>query len=148
MSIVSMPEQASEAMERVMLHETMPAAGETPTPGNGSDKVKTRSISDYIGPLITLGIFVAAEEVDGVQEITLYPNPTSGRAFVDVKLLKNMDVQMRLLNLSGQVVFQSQQENATSFNQEIDLSGQAPGMYILQVIADGKPYHAKLMVAR
>ena len=96
----------------------------------------------------TLGVFVAADEVEGVEEITLYPNPTSGRAFVDVKLLKNMDVQMRLLNLSGQVVFQSQQENATSFNQEIDLSGQAPGMYILQVIADGKPYHAKLMVAR
>ncbi len=96
----------------------------------------------------TLGVFVAAEEVNGVQEITLYPNPTTGRAFVDVKLLKNMDVQMRLLNLNGQVVFQSQQENATSINQELDLSGQAPGMYILQVIADGKPYHAKLMVVR
>lgn len=96
----------------------------------------------------TLGVFVAADEVEGLEEITLYPNPTSGRAFVDVKLLKNMDVQMRLLNLNGQVVFQSHQENATSFNQELDLSNQAPGMYILQIIANGKPYHAKLMVAR
>ncbi len=96
----------------------------------------------------TLGVFVAADEVEGLEEISLYPNPTSGRATVNVKLLKNMDVQMRVFNLSGQMVFESQQENTSGISQEIDLSNQTPGMYILQVIADGKPYHAKLMVAR
>jgi len=96
----------------------------------------------------TLGVFVAADEVEGVEAITLYPNPTAGRAFVDVKLLKTMDVQLRLFNLSGQVVFEAGQMNANDIRQEIDLSNQAPGMYILQVIADGKPYHAKLMVVR
>lgn len=96
----------------------------------------------------TLGVFVAADELEGLEEISLYPNPTSGMATVDVKLLKSMDVQMRLFNLNGQVVFESQQENAMGISQQLDLSGQAPGMYILQVVADGKPYHAKLMVAR
>ncbi len=96
----------------------------------------------------TIGTFVAADEVEGLQEITLYPNPTSGTAFVDVKLLKSMDVQLRLLNLNGQLVFESSQMNVADIHQEIDLNNQAPGMYILQVIADGKPYHAKLMVAR
>jgi hypothetical protein len=95
-----------------------------------------------------LGTFVAADEVEGLQEITLFPNPTASKATVDVKLLKNMDVQMRLLNLNGQVVFQTQQEQVSEISQELDLGNQAPGMYILQIIANGKPYHAKLMVAR
>ncbi|MBK9015273.1 MAG: T9SS type A sorting domain-containing protein [Saprospiraceae bacterium] len=67
---------------------------------------------------------------------------------MDVKLLKKMDVQLRVLNLNGQLVFESSQMNVADIHQEIDLNNQAPGMYILQVIADGKPYHAKLMVAR
>jgi len=95
-----------------------------------------------------LGVFVAADEVEGLQEITLYPNPTSGMATVDVKMLKIMDVQFRLFSLSGQVLQESQLENVSEIKQEFDLSNQAPGMYILQIVADGKPYHAKLMVAR
>lgn len=95
-----------------------------------------------------LGVFVAANEVAGLKEITLYPNPTSGKATVDITMLKSMDVQMRLLNLNGQILFETQQQQVSAINQELDLSDQAPGMYILQIIADGKPYHAKLMVAR
>jgi hypothetical protein len=96
----------------------------------------------------SIGIFVAADEVEGVEQISLYPNPTSGEAFVDVRLLKSMDVELRLFSLSGQLVFASQQENTTGLHQKLDLSGHAPGMYFLQIIADGKPYHAKLVVAR
>ncbi len=95
-----------------------------------------------------IGIFVAADEVEGVEQISLYPNPTSGEAFVDVKLLKSMDVELRLFSMSGQMVFASQQESTMGFKQTLDLSGHAPGMYFLQIIADGKPYHAKLVVAR
>lgn len=95
-----------------------------------------------------LGVFVATNEAEGLKEIMLYPNPTASMATVDVKMLKKMDVQMRLLNLNGQVLFETQQEQVSEINQQLDLSNQAPGMYILQIIANGKPYHAKLMVAR
>lgn len=96
----------------------------------------------------SIGIFVGADEVEGLEQISLYPNPTSGEAFVDVKLLKNMDVELRLFSMSGQLVFASQQENSSSFQQTLDMTNHAPGMYFLQVIADGKPYHAKLVVAK
>ncbi|MBK8562213.1 MAG: T9SS type A sorting domain-containing protein [Saprospiraceae bacterium] len=98
--------------------------------------------------VFNIGIFVATDEGEGVEQISLYPNPTSGEAFVEVKLMKNMDVELRLFSMSGQLVFASQQENTTGFNQMLDLSGHAPGMYFLQIIADGKPYHAKLVVAK
>ncbi|MBI5915835.1 MAG: T9SS type A sorting domain-containing protein [Bacteroidetes bacterium] len=95
-----------------------------------------------------LGTFVDVDDVDGVEQLLLYPNPTSGTAFLDLKLVKNMDVQLRLLNLNGSVLFESEQSFISNLNQELDLTNQAPGMYILQVVADGKPHYAKLMVAR
>ncbi|MCC6723474.1 MAG: T9SS type A sorting domain-containing protein [Saprospiraceae bacterium] len=95
-----------------------------------------------------IGIFVGANEVEGVEQISLFPNPTAGEATVNVKLLKNMDVELRLFSTSGQLIFASQQDNTAGFNQSIDMSNQAPGMYFLQIIADGKPYHAKLVVAK
>lgn len=40
------------------------------------------------------------------------------------------------------------QTNALTFKEQLDLSDQPSGLYILQVVADGKPYHAKLMVTK
>ena len=95
-----------------------------------------------------IGIFVSADEVDGVEQISLYPNPTSGMAYLDVKLTGRMALQVRLFNMNGQVVFESEQSNADYLRQELDLTNQTPGMYILQVVADGKPHYAKLIVSR
>jgi len=95
-----------------------------------------------------VGILVSTDEVAGVQEISLYPNPTSGRAFLDIQLTEYMDIHLRLLNMNGQVVFESEQRNTDYLRQELDLFDQPPGMYIIQVMAGGKRHFAKLMVAR
>lgn len=112
----------------------------------------TASVTDANGcqdsKTFEIGIFVSAHEVDGVEEISLYPNPASEFAFLDVRLTERMDLQVRLFNMNGQKVFESAQTNADHFRQEMDLTGQTPGMYILQVVADGKPHYAKLMVTR
>ncbi len=95
-----------------------------------------------------IGILVGAEEVEGLEQISLYPNPTSGIAFLDVKLTERMDLQVRLFNMNGQAIFESEQSNADYLRQELDLTNQTPGMYILQVVANGQPHYAKLMVTR
>ncbi|HFA51976.1 MAG TPA: T9SS type A sorting domain-containing protein [Bacteroidetes bacterium] len=95
-----------------------------------------------------IGTLVAVDETEGVENISLFPNPTAGMATLDVNLAKPMDIQARVLNLNGQVVFESAEANALSLRKQIDLSGQPAGLYILQVVAEGKPHYAKLMVAR
>lgn len=95
-----------------------------------------------------VGIFVSTDEVAGVEVISLYPNPTSGRAFLDVILTEAMEVQVRVFNMNGQIISDSGSFFQKDLRQELDLSDQPPGMYILQLVANGTPHHAKLMVTR
>lgn len=95
-----------------------------------------------------VGILVAADEVAGVEAISLYPNPTTGRAFLDLVLTEAMEVQVRVFSMSGRLVSDSGLLVGRELREELDLGNQPPGMYVLQVIANGTPHHAKLMVTR
>ena len=109
-------------------------------------------ITDANGCMDTLnfevGTLVASDEIYGVEEISLYPNPTSGRVNLDIELTTMMDVQAKVMDLSGRTVFQSERSNVLSLQEQFDLSSQPAGLYIIQVVADGKPYYAKVLVAR
>ena len=128
---------------------------------NGGD---TETISDLVAGQYTVtvtdangcegsqtfevGLLVSADEVAGVEQVMLFPNPTSGLTTLDVSLTEAMDFQVRVLDLGGRVIFHREESMTTQFRDELDLSGQPTGMYILQIIANGKPHYAKLMVAR
>jgi hypothetical protein len=78
------------------------------------------------------GLMVSAEGTDGsVIDFIAYPNPA--KEFITVKSISSVEdfISIRIFNFTGQVVY-----NYTgSFNNEIriDISGIAPGMYILQM---------------
>lgn len=95
-----------------------------------------------------VGTLVAAAEVAGLAELVLYPNPTSGLAFLDVKLTEPAAVRIRVFDMQGQLVLESAELNGAAFKQELDLGDRAPGMYIVQLVADGTPHYVKLMVTR
>jgi hypothetical protein len=67
---------------------------------------------------------------------------------LDVTLTEAMDFQMRVFNLNGQVIFEREKSGVMQVREEFDLGNQPDGMYLLQVIANGKPHYAKLMVTR
>ena len=98
--------------------------------------------------IFEIGTLVAADEIYGVEAISLYPNPTTGIVNLDVDLTNVMDIQSRVMDMSGRVLFESEHANVLSLKEQLDLSNQPDGLYIIQVIAGGKPYYAKLMVAR
>ena len=91
---------------------------------------------------------VATDELYGVEAITLYPNPSPGLVNLDVELSAMMEIQTRVMDLSGRIIMDNSYDNAISLKEQLDLSNQPAGLYIIQVVADGKPYYAKLMVAR
>ena len=98
--------------------------------------------------IFEVGTLVASDEVYGVEEILLYPNPTSGHVNLDIELASVMDVQTRVLDMSGRMLFEAEHSNILTLREQFDLRDQPTGLYIIQVVADGKPYYAKLMVAR
>ena len=98
--------------------------------------------------IFDVGTLVAADEIHGVEEISIYPNPTNGLVNLIVELANAKDVQTRIMDMSGRLVFELENSNVFSLKKRLDLSGQPDGLYIVQVVADGKPYYAKLMVSR
>ncbi len=108
----------------------------TVTDANGCVDTKEYEISSY----------VADHEVTIAPEIKLYPNPSNGMVWLDVAFPQATDFSLRLMNTSGQVIFEKASSKVIADLQELDLSQQAPGMYIVQIVADGTPYYAKLML--
>jgi hypothetical protein len=99
--------------------------------------------------VFNIGLVVATGEAEPlVESITLFPNPTTGSAFVDISLSENTDYQVRLFNMSGQLLFESAKTRGSYGRQALDLSNQPAGMYIVQILVNGSPHYGKLILAR
>ncbi len=69
-------------------------------------------------------------------KVTIYPNPTKGMLWVDISGVDTFkDARISLYDLNGKLL---QQWNSVSQSNAIDLSGQIPGMYLMQIAYDGK----------
>jgi parallel beta-helix repeat protein len=71
------------------------------------------------------------------QTLNLYPNPNDGKFRVEFQVEGLKNVEIRVMSLLGQTVYQSKPGNVSgSYREEIDLSSQTAGVYILQVISE------------
>ena len=75
--------------------------------------------------------------------ISIYPNPAN--SFVNIKLNNSINGQtnLRIVDLSGKVVYNSTIENQTT---NIDLSGLNKGIYMVIVNSDTQNYNSKLVI--
>ena len=81
--------------------------------------------------------FLATQEVD-MEQVTLYPNPTSG--IVNLELPATMqDVRIALFNMAGQQIPVSLKEN------QFDISNLSSGVYTVQIQSGGKVCTKKLV---
>lgn len=71
-------------------------------------------------------------ETLGEQEIKIYPNPTRGELKVTIsRLVQGETARLLVYNASGALILQK--ENLSTSN-DINLSSQKPGMYIMRII--------------
>ncbi len=78
----------------------------------------------------------------------IYPNPTSGlfRLTVDAAAAARY-ITITITDLTGRTLQeQSHTGNARTFSTELDLSGQAPGIYFVKVNMDGRIMTAKVLL--
>ncbi len=84
------------------------------------------------------------EALDGV---SVYPNPASGRFMLEFMVQKAEDLQIRMLSLSGHVVFEENYRNYSgSFKQQVETHRFAAGVYVLQVLQGDKLFTRKLII--
>jgi PKD repeat protein len=87
-----------------------------------------------------------SEKVNGV-ELSVLPNPTSGKFVVNMASATAKDVKVRVINNLGKVVVDNVNINVFgSTQQQIDLSAFAKGIYFVQIESDGKTFNKKILV--
>jgi len=71
-------------------------------------------------------------------EIMIYPNPNQGVFEVKVNLEESSELEIRLYDLSGKVIFENSKSGYSGvYNEKIYLRAHAVGMYFLSVNIDG-----------
>lgn len=76
-------------------------------------------------------------------QVTIYPNPTKGILKVDISGVDKFEnAQISLYDLTGKLL---QQWTSISQSNVIDLAGQTPGMYIMQIAYNGQVSRWKII---
>ena len=79
------------------------------------------------------------------EEFAVYPNPSNGK--FTVKLSTSEQVNLQLFDIRGRSIYSKKFEaNGVTFNQELDLSTIASGLYILNVESAGKKEARRIII--
>jgi hypothetical protein len=82
---------------------------------------------------------VSVKEVNQDIEFQVYPNPFSSYVYLDVQLDQPSGMNYKLYDFSGKMLVNKEiPSRATSYQEVIDLSHLAPGMYNLTVVTEGE----------
>ena len=92
--------------------------------------------------------------VDGVgveetvlENLSVYPNPTTGTLNVNFDAEKQGDIQIKLVNISGQVILEETVTNANgTYNNSFDISDQAKGVYLLSITSENEKIDRKIVL--
>jgi len=76
---------------------------------------------------------LGVEESALVSSLSVYPNPTNGKFTVSIANAEATDMTVELVNISGQVVYRNEVKAVYSYNEDIDASEFAKGVYYLKV---------------
>jgi hypothetical protein len=89
----------------------------------------------------------AVDNADLMSSMNVYPNPTNGKFTVSINNPEATDMILELVNISGQVVYRNEVKAAYSYNEDIDASTFAKGVYYLKV-NDGKGVKVEKVVVQ
>ena len=78
-----------------------------------------------------------------IGKLTVYPNPTSGKVNIEFKS-ENKDFELLVIDITGKIILQ--RSYSISEHITFDLSGQAKGIYIVQLRTNNRQINKKLIV--
>jgi hypothetical protein len=88
---------------------------------------------DYLLNMSFEELSTGVDETGLGSNLVVYPNPTQGKFTVSISNAEAADLTLELVNISGQVVYRNEVKSVYSYNEEIDASAFAKGVYYLKV---------------
>lgn len=119
---------------------------------NVGDGIYTVTVTDAAGCTHAESFEVkttsAVNETALLEQLSLTPNPTSGQALLRVQLKRAASFHLEVRDITGRLIFESPEMHSAAATITIDLRGNPPGMYNLQVRINGEVVARKLVVER
>ena len=88
------------------------------------------------------------DEIEGLTQLTLQPNPTSGQAILLAAFDRAVDAQVQVLDLTGRVVWQTNVLRTDQISENLDLRVLPDGMYLVRLAAQGQVATRKLVLTK
>ena len=85
---------------------------------------------------IVVSTLTNTDELDLVESLQLFPNPTTGNIQLQIDLTASSSIQVVMHDITGKTLFTEQQEQLSSAQYSWDLSEYANGVYLIKIIID------------
>ncbi|MEZ4798317.1 MAG: FG-GAP-like repeat-containing protein [Flavobacteriales bacterium] len=96
---------------------------------------------------VVVSVITAVEEVEGIENLNVYPNPTSSILNVQFSNTASGKVDVRLVDATGRVIIASNINNGVGKqNVQMNLEGVAAGVYQLEINVNGNTSVSKVIV--
>ena len=110
---------------------------------NGSGEVHQSAYLDEMNPssIVEAGV---------VERFNLFPNPSSDIVTIDCSLTEQAEVEISVFNLMGELIYNNQATDLPSGSNQLsfDVSNWNAGVYLVNLVVDGKNVTRKLNVSR
>lgn len=88
------------------------------------------------------------EEIEGLMQLSLQPNPSNGRVLLTAAFEYAVDAQVQVLDLAGRLVRQSNTVRSDLISESFDLYDLPEGLYLVRLAAGGQVATRKLVLVR
>lgn len=89
---------------------------------------------------------VGIDHIDALTDVQLLPNPAQDHTQLNLTFDRNVDVQISVINIVGQVLDQRTQNNISTAQFIFDVENYPKGVYFIRIEADGQQLTKKLII--
>ncbi|MEM7104148.1 MAG: choice-of-anchor J domain-containing protein [Bacteroidota bacterium] len=93
-------------------------------------------------------IIVGIEDIEELQSLTVYPNPSADNVFIDVELDQVMDIKLDIYTVTGQLVTSFPVENVSNKQYQLSMRDQPAGIYMARLIIGDQAVTERFTIAR
>lgn len=100
------------------------------------------SLQTSQGCISTVGI----NEYINSNEYLIYPNPTTGKITIKTNSISHKNINVSVYSVVGQKIWENKDNEISSGNLNVDLTGNLNGVYFVEIIIDGKHSMKKIIL--
>jgi hypothetical protein len=93
-------------------------------------------------------LLAGISEQSNNESFLIYPNPSDGIFNLTVNLNSFQFISITILNSLGQEIYCANDSPSTSFKNQIDLSSQPAGIYVVQLKLNDEIFSKKILIIR